>query len=55
MEEMTEKEGYSKEELAASARFAARKDAVRALLKEGESYTAEETERIIEGFMRRRV
>lgn len=46
---------YDKNELKASDRFKKRRDAIEALLKDGELYTIEQAEEIVEGFMKGRV
>lgn len=46
---------FSKEQIAASARYVNRKDLVDALLEKGKKYTIEEVDRKIEEFMKGKV
>ncbi len=46
---------YTKQQLAASARFGDRRDLVSALLEEGSRYTVEETDRMVREFMKGKV
>lgn len=46
---------FSKEQLAGSARYAARRDLVNALLDDGKGYTIQEADAAIAGYMERKV
>lgn len=46
---------FTKEQLMASKRFAARKDALKALLDDDTAYTIEQAENIIENYMKGKV
>lgn len=46
---------FSKEQLAGSARYAARRDLVNALLDDGKEYTIQEADAAIAGYMERKV
>ena len=46
---------YKKEQLAASKRYANRRDLIRALLDSGKHYTLDEVDRLIESYMKGQV
>ena len=43
---------YTVDQLAASKRYANRRDLIRALLEPGKTYTLDETDSLIDGFMK---
>ena len=46
---------YTKEQLAASKRYANRRDLIRALLEDGKAYTLKEADALIEKYMKGKV
>ena len=46
---------YSKEQLAASKRYATKRDIIRALLENGKTYTLDEVDALIEKYMKGKV
>ena len=46
---------FTKEQLAASKRYAKRRDLIMALLEPGKTYTLNEADRLIDGFMKGKV
>lgn len=46
---------FTKEQLAASKRYAKRRDLIRALLDSGKRYTLDEVDRLIESYMKGQV
>lgn len=54
-EQATTTPTYTVEQLAASKRYANRRDIIRALLEEGKTYTLDEVDRLIEMYMKGKV
>ena len=54
-EQATPAATYTKEQLAASKRYANRRDLIRALLDSGKRYTLDEVDRLIESYMKGQV
>lgn len=54
-EQATTTSTYTVEQLAASKRYANRRDIIRALLEEGKTYTLDEVDRLIETYMKGKV
>lgn len=54
-EQATPAATYTKEQLAASKRYANRRDLIRALLENGKAYTLKEADALIEKYMKGKV